>query len=516
MGSHPANPCSRFQACGAAGKTEYFIGVDIGSTNCKVCAYDVRDFSEAACERFTTPQVTCGKQTDFLLDDIWHTLKKVLAGMFSRLSGQGRIVHIAIASVGESGVLVDDKGEAIGPVIAWFDTRTEEQVRKNKDRISEQELYGICGLNAHSNYSAYKILWLKEHAGVDRPCRWVSLAGYIAYKLTGEIHSEPTLASRTMLLDLRQRQWSETLLDKLNIEKSMLPDLVPSGQAIGTVRPELKREFQVEYETGVSIAGHDHMCGAFGIGLTSSDSLLNSTGTTEGLLALSGGGAKVEERHCSHKLSHGLYVLDAYTTLFGSLPAAGLCFQWLKEMFFANEKSWERIWHGLGRRIKNDLLFIPHLRGSGPPLRNVQARGLLYGLEDTTGCYDVARAVLEGVCFELKALRELMHPGSVPAVKVIGSAVHNPLWLQYKADVLGCSVEAYDVNEAVARGAALLAAYKAGYVDEAFIKKLNRKVRVYEPDWKQNGYLQEKYEQLYVPASQLKIELEQRERRKER
>lgn len=487
----------------------YFIGIDIGTTNTKVCLYRDQDFSCLQKYIFSTPKITTDRYIDFDVKILWDNIKIKLKAIISQYKNIG---NICIASVGESGVLVDDKGNVIGPAITWYDTRTIEQAEYVINKIGLEKLYEITGIPAHSNYSINKILWIFKNCNIEskQKLKWLSMASFIAYKLSGVSAIDYSLASRTMAFDIKNKSWSKEILDELDMEISLMPDLVESGEPIGSLNEEIAKEFGTNDNITVSIGGHDHMCGAVATGLFSSSEMLDSTGTTEGLLVIRNKPG-LKQSFLDRSLSNGVYTLADFYTLFASLPAGGLSFEWMKNIFFSKKTNFDQIFNSIELMNSGDIVYIPHLRGSGPPKRCTTTQGIIYGLKDTSSNLQIARAILEGVCFELKVLYDEMiqdFENKFSSIKVIGSAVKNPVWLQLKADILNCRIEANNVDEAVAKGAALLAAYKYDKIKLSDIKEMNKNQTVsFEPRPELSNYYNEKFNKTYKPIYDVSINM---------
>lgn len=483
----------------------YFIGIDIGTTNTKICLYRDQDFKCVDKKVFSTPKKINKNFIEFDVNILWENIKGNLKKIISQ---NNCIYNICISSVGESGVLVDKAGNVIGPAITWYDTRTEPQVEEIISKIGREKIYNITGLPAHSNYSINKILWIFQNCDIKNKdeLKWLSMASFIAYKLSLQMRIDYSLASRTMVFDIKNKKWSKEILNKLNIDENIMPDLVESGEPIGTLTGEFKEYRNIT----VSIGGHDHMCGAIATGLFDDSGILNSTGTTEGILMLRNSPG-LEDKYLNSCLSNGVYTIEKYNTLYASLPCAGLSFEWMKKLLFSEEESFDDIFSKLENVDCKDTIYVPHLRGSGPPNRYTWTRGIIYGLKDTSTKYDISRAILEGVCFELKMLYlSMMQNLSIrpEAIKVIGSAVRNPVWLQLKADILNLKVEAYNVEEAVSKGAALLGAYKSSKIRLCDIEEMVCKDVIYfNPSPEKAALYNEKFNALFKKVYDTSIEI---------
>lgn len=451
----------------------YFIGIDIGTTNCKICLFRYPSFDLIKKYTFRTPKIIDGKYSEFDLQKLWENIKRGLKEISNSIDNPDKIVNISIASVGESGTLIDRKGDSIGPAITWYDTRTIEQLNHILSIINREEIFRITGLPAHSNYGINKILWIKERYEneFNHANKWLCIAEYFAYKLTGEMYAESSLASRTMALNILNREWSEELIAKVGLSKQLFPPIVQSGRPIGSILKALAKEINLSPELTVSIAGHDHMVGSTALGLKNENQILNSIGTTEGILILKDS-PTLEKVSLSNSFSNGIHVLPNLFTIYSSLPASGYSLEWFIYNFIGEDVNFNLVMNKLYEKYNSHEpsytrpIFIPHIRGSGPPKRNINSKGLFYGIGDTHSKYDLLQSVIEGLCFELKILLETIEQSfnkKYDEVIAMGSATRNNYWMQLKADILNKAIVTFDVEEPVAKGAAIIAAYNLGY-----------------------------------------------------
>ncbi|WP_268869648.1 FGGY-family carbohydrate kinase, partial [Liquorilactobacillus vini] len=238
-----------------------------------------------------------------------------------KVSSKSGISCISIASVGESGVLIDDDGNVISEMIAWYDNRSQGVINNlsNKDKES---ISRITGLPVSPHYSASKIRWLlNERVSDTKKYIWLCIPDFIAYKLTGKMRTEFSIASRTMLLDIKKRAWSEEIKKIFKIENVNLPPIIAAGEKVGNVKSYFINSLGISHNAYVTIAGHDHMVGSYSCD-QSKNELLDSTGTTEGILLLT---EKLRMKNLDHKngISYGIYVRQNMYTAFTSLPSAG-------------------------------------------------------------------------------------------------------------------------------------------------------------------------------------------------
>lgn len=494
----------------------YSIGIDIGTTNCKLCVFELPSLLLVDSYSFVTPKITSEYGYDFDVIDLYNQLEHGIIKTITSLAEPQKVKNIVIASVGESGVLIDEKGNTVGPAITWYDTRTKITLNEINKKFTDEELYSITGIPIHSNYSLTKILWIRDNCHIElQKVKWLCLAEYIAYKLTNKSKAELSLASRTLALDLKNNCWSKAIKSTFALSH-LFANFVESGKNFEKIKPSLAEKLNIMDPIYVSIGGHDHMCGSIAAELQEGE-ILNSTGTTEGLLLLQKK-ANFSKVFLENNLSNGRYVIDDLYTIYASLPSAGYCIEWFKNKFSVNDENFNLLIESLIPKltnidyIKNNLnVFIPHLRGSGPPKRNIVAKGLWYGFGENSSLQDILLSIFQGLCFELKNTLETIEKLTLThhsIIKVIGAAAKNPLWLQLKADILGRKILSCNIQEAVCKGAVVLAGYKNNYLDKSADCLTDMQIATYIPNQKLTKYYDEIFKQYYKPFFDLKTNLE--------
>jgi sugar (pentulose or hexulose) kinase len=477
------------------------ITIDIGTTNSKVSLFEITTGKLIDRETFQTDKKEDAFGELFDLESIWNQLSTILKKFIN--TNSGNVDSINISSVGEAGVLVDNNGDIVTPLIAWYDKRASSYIDCLTE-VEKEQIYEVTGLPAHTNYSLPKIKWLVDNFKFSNsgPLTWLNIPDLLCYFLTGEMKTEYSMASRTLGYDLQKRQWSKDILALFDLEEIIqFPEVVRSGEIVGyTDRGELK-ELNNEH-ISVRIAGHDHMVGALGIGLAPNE-LLNSTGTTEGLLLISDANFNDSEE-LETSLSNGIFTKPNYYTLFSSMPTGGSAFAWYQELFNKNKSVFLKECSGLYQRymnnqikLKDALLFLPHLNGSGAPFKNSQSKGLLYGLNLETTSKDILLGIILGLSLELKHVANCFPLQDVKRLVVIGPAINNPLWLQMKADALNTELKVVKLEEAVSFGA-LKSAYPEFSTETVYETFSPKSTRVSEME-----SLLEEYINLYIAKKQL-------------
>ena len=462
---------------------DVLLGVDVGSTNIKGVAYTSEGRSLSVASRPTPTQYVGLRQAQHDPETLWQEVASVLREVVDALPGHAHVAGMAIASVGEAGVPLDAHGRALYPIIAWYDERSVPQAEWWAKTVGVTEIYQRTGLPLGHTFTLNKLLWLreKELEVFNRISRWLCVADYIAYRLTGEQCMGYSLASRTMALDLRCRRWSTEMLDHAALEASVFPELRPEGSLVGHVTAEAACETGLPKGLPVFVGGHDHICGSLAVGACYPGIVLDSTGTTEAELVTLDA---VEEYLGRADLSFclGCHVVRGRYYAIGSILGAGSMLHWLATLLwsaegFEREAALQALTQAAGQSVPgaHGLYILPYLAGAGSPERDPTARGLFVGLSLAHTRADIARAAIEGLAYELRLLWEALERFTgqhIVKVISIGGGARNTFWNQVKADVTGRDLEVPEHVEAVTLGAAILAGMGSGiYRDEKDAQK---------------------------------------------
>jgi xylulokinase len=455
------------------------LGLDLGTTSVKAVIYRTNGIAVGASARPTPTHVPRPGWAFYRPDELWQTAVAAIRGALADLPSPQEIASVAVASVGESGVLLDAAGAATTDSIAWFDTRTRPQATWLAEWIGKDELFARSGLSLQPIFSLNKLLWHREHEpeAWARSVRWLLLADFIAYRLCGEAATDLSLASRTLLLALRQKRWDEQTLAQVEIDPGLLAPLVPGGTSLGSVTATAAALTGLPVTAVVASGGHDHVCGALAAGVTRPGQMLNSLGTAEAVF-LPIAQPLADPKAGRQGYTQGAHVVGGGYYAFGGQYTSGASIEWLRDLLGASDDrvSYEELIAAAERVEAGSLgvLFLPHLRLANPPYDDPRSRGALIGLSMDAGRDVITRAIFEGLALEsrntfepLLAYPEVTAPQSVVA---IGGGTRNSLLMRVKASVTNRIHHVVEAQEATALGAALLGGLGAGVyegVDDA-------------------------------------------------
>jgi glycerol kinase len=404
------------------------------------------------------------------LDDIWGSVHTTVQRALREAGLRaGEIGAIGITNQRETVALWDRRsGKPVHNAIVWQDRRTAEHCARLKAEGREQAIREKTGLVIDPYFSATKLSWLLENVRFAREkaesgsLAFGTIDSFLTWRLTnGAAHvTDVSNASRTLLMDLRACEWDSSLLELFGVPRSVLPEIRSSSELYGTTKNVRG------LPDGIPVCGiaGDQQAALFGQACFHPGDAKCTYGTGAFLLQNVGAEPVVSK--------HGLLSTVAWKigpetnyALEGSAFIAGAAVQWLRDQLKLIEKAPDI--EALAKTVKDsgDLVFVPALAGLGAPHWRPEARGLVAGLHRGTTAGHLARALLEGIAFQIYDLADAMMKDagkSAPTFRVDGGASANDLLMQFQADLLAVPVERPRMLETTALGAAFLAGLAAG------------------------------------------------------
>jgi xylulokinase len=495
------------------------LAVDAGTTYCKAGLFSADGTALSIASRPTVPRPlpplapgAASGSTCYDPEELWAAVAGAVTevtGDPSRLGARGPVAAVGISSMAETGLLLERAtGRPRTPFLPWFDVAAAGQAARIALRDGA-ERFRLTGLRPSHKSGLAKLLWLRDELGVDLAgCTWLSVADYLAYRLTGQAATDYTLAARTLAFRLDRRAWDEEWLQSWGLNPGLFPPALPSGTAAGGVETGTAG---LAPGTPVVIAGHDHVCAALAAGVTRPGPVLDSMGTAEVLLgtldapSAEGGDLALEQARFDSGLLYGLHVVPGRRFWLGSLSLSGGAVEWLRGLLDS-----DRLTYGELEAIvasanlqPTGILFFPAVAGHGP--RTGQNGAAFVGLRTAHTRADLARAVLEGTAFEIERLRrtaEAANRSAVDRLVAVGGGTRLASWLQIKADVSGVPIEVLPQREAALLGAALLAGRAAGLIHDAAEPWGSGHGERFLPDISRHAQYRELFANEYLPLAE--------------
>ncbi len=452
----------------------YYIGVDIGTSGTKTVLFDkTGNVIASALQEYPLYQPQNGyaeQRPEDWLEATVSTIAQVMA--------KSSVEAAQVKGVGLSGqmhglVMLDEQDTVIRPAIIWCDQRTAKECEEITQKVGAERLIQITANPALTGFTASKILWVRNHEPENfARCTKILLPkDYVRYMLTGAFATEVSDASGMQLLDVPNRCWSDEVLEKLEIPKSMLAKVYESPDITGYITAAMAARTGLAEGTPVVGGAGDNAAAAVGTGVVENGKAFTTIGTS-GVVFAHSDEIAIDPKGRVHTFCCA--VPGAWHVM-GVTQAAGLSLKWFRDNFCAAEKETaaamgkdpyflmdqeaEQVPIGAGK-----LLYLPYLMGERTPHLDPQVRGAFVGLSAVHGKKEMLRAVMEGVAFSLNDCKNIIQEMGIPVddMMACGGGGTSPLWRQMLADLYRCPVKTVASKEGPALGVAILAMVGTG------------------------------------------------------
>ncbi|HOT93379.1 MAG TPA: xylulokinase [Anaerolineae bacterium] len=442
-----------------------FLGIDISTTGAKALLMDATGAVVTTATTplpLSTPKPLWSEQDPH---DWWNGIVKSIQQALKQANATGDdVTAVGLTGQMHGLTLLDKDGNVLRPAILWNDQRTGAQCDEIRARVGKARFIQITGNDALTGFTAPKILWVRENEpDVYAKAAHILLPkDYVRYKLTGDYATDKAGAAGTILFDIKARDWSAEVLEKLDIPREWLPKTHEGPEVTGVISAEAAALTGLKAGTPVVGGGGDQAAGAVGVGAVESGIVGLVLGTS-GVVFASTDAPYIEKDGLLHAFCHA--VPGAWHLMGVMLSAAG-SLQWHRDTLAPGVPFDDLLAPATAIPAGAEgLFFLPYLTGERTPYPDPLARAGFIGLTLRHTLPHMTRAVLEGVAFGLRDSMELVKGaglGEIKQIRVSGGGAKSPLWRQILADVIGSELVTVNTTEGGAFGAALLAAVGAG------------------------------------------------------
>ncbi len=472
----------------------YLLGIDIGTSGTKtlICDEDGKVLATAMAEHpCYSPKPGWSEQNP----EDWWTANCAATKSVLRKS---KLKPADISAIGLSGqmhgsVFLADGPKALRPALLWNDQRTAEQCAEIESKAGGREaLIELVANPALTGFTAPKILWVREREPkVYAKVKHILLPkDYIRYRMTGEYATEVSDASGTLLLDVVNRRWSDKLLSRLGIDKSLLPRMHESQEITGTLHDPAARAMGLT--AGIPVVGGagDQAAGGVGNGIVQAGIISAQLGTS-GVIFAHAEQPTRDPRGRVHTMCHAV---PGKWCVFGCMLSAGGSFQWFRNQLGQGEVA-------AAKKKKVDpyellvaeaadapagsegAFFLPYLTGERCPHPDPSARGGWVGITARTTRAMLIRSLLEGVTYGMRDALEIMQRMGVAVhqVRATGGGARSDFWRRLQADIYKQPIVLTNAAEGPAYGVALLAGVGTGVwnsVEEACASSIRQTAKI--------------------------------------
>lgn len=418
-------------------KSEKMIMViDSGTTNTKVFYF--KENGEIFDSSFSKTGIYTPKP-GFVQQKAERWFKAIVEA--KRKMKKAEIEKIVITTQGATFVPLDKNLKPLTDAFTWLDNRAVEIAKNLKEKYGDDFFYKKTGLCIDSWLPISIILYLKEkNPEIYKNIKRISfISDYLNFKLTGEFFIDKTNAQMSSFYNIVKDRWDEQICEIAGINKSMLPEIVPSGETGGKLKREIAKLLEIKEGIPVISGGHDQYCACYGAGVREKGDCLLSTGTAFALLVLTDNLFFCPER----KWRPGRYLFENKYGLMGPIANGCVVFDWIIKNF----KKFKI------KKIKDTKVeFIPYFS---------EGKGEIKNLSLSTKPEEIYYSAVRGIVYEIKKFLNIIEDKiEVERFFLTGGGTRIEFLPQLIKEITGKEVIIPEIKECAAKGAFLLARYK--------------------------------------------------------
>ncbi len=462
------------------------IGIDIGTSACKVAAFDTEGYciaDETVGYRVYYPREGYAEQDpNEWYDAVCNGLKQLLM----RIDVE-KVEAIGIDGQSWSCIPVDRDGNVLHNTPIWFDMRATNECEWIDEHIGADAVFNISKNPVKPSYTTPKALWFRSNMPeiYRNTYKFLQSNAYIVYKLTGVFTQDKSQGYGHFFYDMENGRYDADLTERLGLDLNKFPcdantSLTNCHAVVGEVTRRAAEETGLKPGIPVVAGGLDAACGTLGAGVF-------KTGQTQEQGGQAGGMSICTDNALAHNaLILSNHVVPGYWLLQGGTVAGGGGLKWFREQFA--DGGFDEI-NGLAGSVppaSDGMIFLPYMNGERSPIWDPNAKGVYYGIGFSKTKGHFARATMEGTAYALRHNLETAEQvgARVELMHAIGGACNSVLWMHMKADITGVPIKTVDNDNATALGAAMLGGVGAGIYKD-FEEAVSRCVRFkdsYEPN----------------------------------
>ena len=483
---------------------DLLLGLDVGTTATKALLLNVEGEAVASASYsygLITPREDWVEQDP---EELWRAVVATCRKVLERVSPRDRVLALSISAQAGTTIPMDAHGRPVCNAISWMDHRAHQQAEQVRRAIGDGKVYEVSGWQLGDGLPLLHISWLRQCAPeIFASARYFLFVNdFIVYKLTGQLCMDPSDAGITQLYNIAEGRWDEDMLEIAGIEPDQLSPMQDSGVVVGQLTAESSRETGLPQSVLVINGAHDQYCAALGAGVLKPGDVMLSCGTAWVILCLTEQLSLDPKR----RLSISRHAIPSKWGALKSMGGVGACMEWFLHNLWMGAATRSDLYAELNRCANSvppgsrGLIFLPSSGGYGRG-----SRGAFIGLTLSHSRGDMARAVMEGIAFELRWMMEIVREAGVESrqLRMVGGAAASPVWPKIVADTMHLPVVLPSATQAASCGAALLAGVGSGAFPspEAGYQILSGQETRLEPD-RENSKRYDELFGIYRAASQ--------------
>ena len=486
---------------------EWILSVDVGTSSVKATIFNgevelVREASSSY------PLIQ--PQSGFAEQDPQHVLAAFHQAIQQVLSeGMNCPTVLVLSTAMHSLVAIDEFDQPITHLVTWADQRAEGEAGRLRSSTLGNSLYQKTGTPIHAMSPLVKLAWFRANEPeIYRSAKlWADLKSLILFDLLGKWVLDESLASATGLYNLLTRDWDKEALEWCGVTRDQLPKLVKTTDILGCIRPELAKSLGLSENTRVVAGASDGALANLGVGAVQPGSLAISIGTSGAVR-----GMVNEPKLDPHGRLFCYHVEGSHYIVGGPINNGGILLRWLQGILqdrgdtsgdLISESDlthtfYEQMSQGVNKVApgSDGLFCLPYLTGERAPFWREDLSGSFWGLKLEHSRDHLIRAVLEGICYQLNSVVELLTDltGPVSEIRATGGFTKSEVWVKILTDVIGKPLGILEHTQGSALGGAFLAWYALGQMTSLEeCAQLVPLAHVEQPDKKRNARYQDGY-----------------------
>lgn len=479
---------------------KYLMGIDEGTTGCKACLFDETGVLVASAVREYSSYYP---HPGWVEQDIEQIKEKVFSACKEAIEISGvdteAIVGVSHSNQGITMVLLDENEKPVrDKTIGWQDLRYVDILPEMQQKVDADEYWELSGM-MFGTYNIPVLNWLQKNEPEiwDKVKRICSHQDYFLrqYGADGYYIDEGSTNFLSMAR-VKDNQWDERLMSVYNVDFSMLPTIVHKpGKVVGFVTEEVSKKTGLPVGCKVCLGGLDTNCCAMGAGAKEDGTQVLIMGTAGVSILISDKMALDKNKRITVRSNPGFDNWQFYIMT----NTGASSFRWFRDEMCSMEVATGKLMGVDPYEIitsiakhsnpgANGVIALTCFQGSHTRKKNEKARGTFFGLQLGTTKADIAEAILEGICFEMKDILKMNEElsGEIKRIRLTGGVAKSPMWCQMFADILQRPVELTEVSELGSLGAAMCAGIGAGLFENSndAVKKCVHISKTYMPNEK--------------------------------
>ncbi len=444
------------------------IGIDIGTGSAKAVAinYSGEAIASSQIHYFTldAPQGYSEQDPKIIWNAFLNCLKEVIKSL-----GQVPFA-VSLSSCMHSLIVLDKDSKPVTNLITWADTRSEKIAEELRQSEIAETIYRVSGTPIHSMSPLCKIIWFKKNKPeiFEKAFKFISIKEFIWHKLFNTYEVDQSIASATGLFNIEKKTWNQTSLELCGIIASHLSDIVTTDFIRKDLNPLIAEELNIPAGTRFCIGASDGCLANIGSHAVNKKIAAVTIGTS--------GAVRIANTSPIYNFEAMIfnYVLDEETFICGGpVNNGGNVLEWMMKQFLKNEKPSKKDYDNFFKEVddvaacSDGLLFLPYIYGERAPIWDEKSSGVFFGVKSFHKRSHFLRAALEGVCYTLKNILQVIEEstGAIDQLNVSGGFIHSKTWMQILADVTGKRLCLVNAEDASAYGAAMLCMKAVNIID---------------------------------------------------